>query len=39
LLIGSTLPQPLDMSLHPELAQVGNQPVNLHLYDQLLKER
>lgn len=39
LLIGSTLPQPLDMSLHPELAQMGNQPVNLHQYDQLLKER
>ncbi len=29
----------LDMSLHPALAQVGNQPVNLQKYDQLLSVR
>jgi len=39
LLEGCKAPPPLDMSLHPELAQVGNQPVDLQQYDQLLGER
>ena len=30
---------PLDMNLHPGLAQVGNQPVDLRQYDQLLDRR
>jgi len=29
----------MDMSLHPELAQVGHQPVDLQQYDRLLGER
>lgn len=39
ILAGSGLPPPLDMSLHPQLARVGNQPVNLQQYDQLLSGR
>ena len=32
-------PSPLDLSDHPHLAQIGNQPVNLQQYDQLLGVR
>ena len=32
-------PSPLDLSDHPRLAQMGNQPVNLQQYDQLLGVR
>jgi transposase len=39
ILEGPTVPPPLDLSLHPQLAQVGNQPVNLQQYDQLLGEK
>jgi transposase len=31
------LPGPLDLSAHPELTSVGNQPVNLGQYDRLLQ--
>jgi hypothetical protein len=34
-----TQPRPLDLSLHPELVGVGNQPVQLGQYDQLLGVR
>jgi transposase len=39
LLVEPGLPAPLDMSQHPSLARVGNQPVNLEQYDQLLSRR
>jgi hypothetical protein len=32
-------PQALDLGEHPHLAQVGQQPVNLEQYDQLLERR
>ncbi len=32
-------PTSLDLSHHPNLAQIGNQPVNLQQYDQLLGVR
>lgn len=35
----ASTPAPLDLSDHPHLAQVGNQPVNLQQYDQLLGMR
>ena len=35
----ASLPTSLDLSYHPHLAQVGNQPVNLQQYDQLLGVR
>ena len=30
------IPPPVDLSDHPQLATIGTQPLNLHLYDQLL---
>jgi hypothetical protein len=33
----ATLPPSLDLSAHPVLAEVGNQPVNLGQYDQLVR--
>jgi transposase len=35
----ASTPSPLDLSNHPHLAQMGNQPVNLQQYDQLLGVR
>jgi hypothetical protein len=39
LLNPQSLPGPLDLSAHPELTGVGNQPVDLGQYDQLLQVR